>query len=73
MRKPLILLSLIAVLVSINTAYAFQLTGTVTRVLDGDTLHFLPDGGVPAGVKVHKDGTVSVRLRGIDAPEKRQA
>jgi endonuclease YncB( thermonuclease family) len=38
-----------------------QLQGQVTRVVDGDTLWFQPDGpGEPL---------VAVRLRGIDAPE----
>lgn len=48
------------------------ITGTVKKVLDGDTIHLLPSSPIPPGVKTHKDGTVSVRFRGIDAPEKRQ-
>lgn len=44
----------------------------VTRVLDGDTFHCLPEKPV-IGTKTHMDGTISVRMRGIDAPEKRQA
>lgn len=44
----------------------------VTRVLDGDTFHCLPNQSI-SNAKVHKDGTVSIRMRGIDAPEKRQA
>ncbi|MCS7232340.1 MAG: thermonuclease family protein, partial [Elusimicrobiota bacterium] len=44
----------------------------VTRVLDGDTFHCIPESP-PTGVKLHKDGTITVRMRGIDAPEKRQA
>lgn len=51
---------------------AYTITGTVSRVIDGDTFHLLPESSIPQNVKVHKDGTVSVRLRGIDAPEKRQ-
>ncbi|WP_028841993.1 thermonuclease family protein [Thermodesulfovibrio yellowstonii] len=74
MKKFFSLLSFIAVFLFITSSvFAFQLTGIVTRVLDGDTFHFLPDGSVPQGVKVHKDRTISVRMRGIDAPEKRQA
>jgi len=60
----------IAIFASVSLAYT--ITGTVTRVLDGDTFHLLPESGIPQNVKVHKDGTISVRLRGIDAPEKRQ-
>jgi endonuclease YncB( thermonuclease family) len=44
----------------------------VTRVLDGDTFHCLPNQSI-SNAKVHKDGTVSIRMRGIDAPEKRQS
>lgn len=44
----------------------------MTRVLDGDTFHCIP-GKSLSGIKLHKDNTISVRMRGIDAPEKRQA
>ncbi|MEM1973527.1 MAG: thermonuclease family protein [Thermoplasmata archaeon] len=56
----------------VNYCLAQQISCTVTRVLDGDTFHCLPEKP-PFGVKVHKDNTISVRMRGIDAPEKRQA
>lgn len=74
MTKALKLLIFILVLFSLFVAQSFALTVdcTVTRVLDGDTFHCLPERPV-IGAKIHKDGTVSVRLRGIDAPEKRQA
>jgi micrococcal nuclease len=45
-----------------------QLSGTVTRVSDGDTLWVRPDGVPRAHAKPR-----AVRLRGIDAPEKCQA
>lgn len=50
---------------------AFSLNCTVTRVLDGDTFHCIPEKQI-VGAKIHKDGAITVRLRGIDAPEKRQ-
>ncbi len=74
MAKVLRPLGFILVLLSLFVAQSFALTidCTVTRVLDGDTFHCLPEKPV-IGAKIHKDGTISVRLRGIDAPEKRQA
>lgn len=54
-----------------SLTYAFSLNCSVTRVLDGDTFHCLPATSISTA-KIHKDGTISVRLRGIDAPEKRQ-
>jgi len=53
-------------------SYALEVSGIVVRVLDGDTIHFLTGERLPTQIKVHKDGTVSVRFRGIDAPEKDQ-
>lgn len=50
----------------------FAFNCQVTRVLDGDTFHCLPEK-ILNSVKVHKDGTITTRMRGIDAPEKRQA
>lgn len=54
-----------------STSSAFSTSCTTTRILDGDTFHCLPATTV-SGAKIHKDGTITVRLRGIDAPEKRQ-
>ncbi|GLI54473.1 hypothetical protein TISLANDTSLP1_21660 [Thermodesulfovibrio yellowstonii] len=59
------------ILLFTTTGFAFQINCQVTRVLDGDTFHCLPEKA-PFGAKVHKDGTISVRMHGIDAPEKRQ-
>lgn len=50
---------------------AEEFSGVVIKVFDGDTIRVVPDTFV-TGVKVYKDGSVSVRLRGIDAPEKAQ-
>lgn len=52
--------------------FSFDLTGRATSIVDGDTFHFLSDSPLPSNAKVHKDATVSVRLRGCDAPEKKQ-
>jgi endonuclease YncB( thermonuclease family) len=51
---------------------AYEISGVVTKVIDGDTFHLLPDISPPSRVRVHRDGTISVRLRGCDAPEKDQ-
>lgn len=46
----------------------------VQTVLDGDTFHARPSGGAfPKGVKRVHDSLVSVRLEGVDAPERDQA
>jgi endonuclease YncB( thermonuclease family) len=54
--------------------YVYALSCTVTRVLDGDTFYCIPKErltDVPI-VKIHKDGSITVRLYGVDAPEKDQ-
>jgi endonuclease YncB( thermonuclease family) len=51
--------------------YLYATSCTVTQVIDGDTFYCLPKSSI-AGVKTHKDGSISVRLYGIDAPEKDQ-
>jgi len=66
-----IIFAFISCSTSQNTT-ATEITCQVTRVLDGDTFHCLPSKGIP-NAKTYQDGTVSVRMRGIDAPEKRQA
>lgn len=46
----------------------------VQTVLDGDTFHARPkDESFPKGVKRVHDSLVSVRLEGVDAPERDQA
>lgn len=52
-------------------SFIFAFNCTVTRILDGDTFHCLPEKPL-LDTKIHKDGTISVRMCGIDAPEKRQ-
>jgi len=68
--KLILTISLFLILFPL-TSYALSTNCTVTRVLDGDTFHCIPDTTIN-GAKIHKDGTISVRLRGVDAPEKRQ-
>ena len=70
LTKLILTISLFLILFPL-TSYALSTNCTVTRVLDGDTFHCIPDT-VINGAKLHKDGTISVRLRGVDAPEKRQ-
>jgi len=70
LTKLILLISLFLILFPL-TSYALSTNCTVTRVIDGDTFHCIPDT-VINGAKLHKDGTISVRLRGVDAPEKRQ-
>jgi len=70
LTKLILLISLFIFLFPL-TSHALSTTCTVTRVLDGDTFHCIPDILIN-GAKFHKDGTISVRLRGVDAPEKRQ-
>jgi len=67
-----VLIVVFLIIFSPLSAFSFDLTGRATRVLDGDTFHFLSNSSPPYNVKIHKDGTVSVRLRGCDAPEKDQ-
>jgi len=70
LAKVIFIVALFIFLSSVSL-YAFPATCTVTRVLDGDTFHCLPQYTIP-GAKIHKDRTISVRLRGVDAPEKQQ-
>jgi len=67
----IVFLSLISFFL-ILPAYALEISGIVVRVLDGDTIHLLSDTKLPPQVKKHKDKTISIRFRGIDAPEKDQ-
>ena len=70
LAKVIFIVALFIFLSSVSL-YAFPATCTVTRVLDGDSFHCLPQYAIP-GARIHKDRTISVRLRGVDAPEKQQ-
>ena len=48
--------------------YLFAISCTVTEVLDGDTFYCILKEKV-TGVRIHKDGSISVRLYSIDVPE----
>lgn len=72
MKKLAYFLPFILIFLLTSISFAEKIACQVTRVLDGYTFHCLPEKA-PFGAKVHKDGTISVRMRGIDAPEKRQA
>ena len=69
--KLILTISLFLILFPL-TSHALSTNCTVIRVIDGDTFHCLPDTTIN-GAKLHKDGIISVRLRGVDAPEKDQA
>jgi endonuclease YncB( thermonuclease family) len=51
--------------------YVYALSCTVTEIIDGDTFHCIPKEKI-AGVRIHKEASISVRLYGVDAPEKDQ-
>jgi micrococcal nuclease len=70
LTKLILTISLLLILFPL-TSHALLINCTINRVLDGDTFHCIPNTTIN-GVKFHKDGTISVRLRGVDAPEKRQ-
>ena len=63
MKRPLWLAAAILFVAGIQTSSAYELTGRVVSVADGDTVTLLD-----ADLRQHK-----IRLIGIDAPEKRQA
>ncbi len=70
-KRVKFIVGLIIFLFFVNYGYTFEVSGKVEKVVDGDTIHvYLYEDVI--GVKKHKKGTVIVRLRGIDAPEKDQ-
>lgn len=70
--KNILFIFLLILFFLLTQAHALEVSGIVYRVLDGDTIHLLPENKLPAKIKIHKDKTISVRFRGIDAPEKAQ-
>ena len=62
MKRPLWLAAAILFVAGIQTSSAYELTGRVVSVADGDTVTLLD-----ANLRQHR-----IRLSGIDAPEKRQ-
>lgn len=60
--------TLIGLIFCHDTLYARTIEARVVRVPDGDTIRLEPPYSIP-GVRTYKDGTIAVRLRGVDAPE----
>jgi endonuclease YncB( thermonuclease family) len=71
MKRSLSKALLISIFILLLPTYIYAISCTVTQVIDGDTFYCLPSGSI-AGVRIHKDGSITVRLYGIDAPEKDQ-
>ncbi|MEM3647082.1 MAG: thermonuclease family protein [Thermofilum sp.] len=68
-RFPFLLTAIfIGLVVFHHVACARTIEGKVVRVPDGDTIRLELPYSVP-GVRTYKDGTIAVRLRGVDAPE----
>jgi endonuclease YncB( thermonuclease family) len=62
---------IILIFVFFLPVYLYATSCTVTHIVDGDTFYCIPRGKI-TGVKTHKDGSITVRLYGIDTPEKDQ-
>lgn len=57
---------------SLSPSYPLWITGHFTVPLkspDGDSIHFVSDTQLPPILKTHRDGSISLRLIAIDAPE----
>lgn len=63
-----ILGTIVFLLLPVIASSAQTIEAKVAKVMDGDTIRLEYQGSVP-GVKRYKDGTVAVRLRGVDARE----
>ena len=71
MKRLLSKVLLVLIFVLFLPFYVYAISCTVTEVIDGDTFHCIPKEKI-TDAKIYKDGSVSVRLYGIDAPEKDQ-
>jgi endonuclease YncB( thermonuclease family) len=69
MKRTLI----IVLLLLAGRAAAHSFTGTVVRVIDGDTVVIQPQAGNNEPLTMNPQPSRKVRLAGIDAPEKKQA
>jgi len=71
MKRSLSKVLLVLIFVLFLPFYVYAISCTVTEIIDGDTFYCIPKEKI-TGVRIHKDGSISVRLYGIDAPEKDQ-
>jgi endonuclease YncB( thermonuclease family) len=71
MKRSLSKVLLVLIFVLFLPFYVYALSCTMTEVIDGDTFYCISKEKI-TDVRIHKDGSISVRLYVIDAPEKDQ-